>query len=217
MAATLCCGCRTPYQSMGFTGGYRDQQIGPNEYEITVKVNGFTDRGTALEYLHRRADELCPAGYDIMDRAAGDNGSILHDTHKAEEDAVVRCRSEKPAKTARPPSEDEETGERNVVSGPRPLFCMTEPTGNGACFFDNDLCEQLLAKYPNGTPCIRQDAGACFSYTVTLTEKRLTSCAPTIATCEKTLAIDRDNPDMRKLSKRCAIYRVKADADSASE
>src|SRR3569832_882870 len=128
-------GCATPYQQMGFSGGYADKEIGNNRYLVTVKVNGFTDRATALEYLDRRAAELCPTGYDIVDRAAGDNGgvvvtrSFISENHKPEEDAVIQCRVTRPAISTsdiappvRPPPQPS-IPKRRVVYGQQPLFC----------------------------------------------------------------------------------------------
>jgi hypothetical protein len=48
----------TPYQRMGFSGGYKDQCLDEDIYLITVRVNAYTDEATAYEYFHRRASEI---------------------------------------------------------------------------------------------------------------------------------------------------------------
>jgi len=49
----------TPYQPMAYAGGYRDTHIHDNIYYVTFKGNAFLDTGTAVQYFHRRAKELC--------------------------------------------------------------------------------------------------------------------------------------------------------------
>jgi hypothetical protein len=62
--AILACGCATPYQPRGASGGYEDFWIAPDQYQIVVTGNSGADRITLLRYLHRRADELCgPRGH----------------------------------------------------------------------------------------------------------------------------------------------------------
>lgn len=53
-------GCSaTPYQPMGFTGGYKDAHIRDNIYFVEVSTNAYTSQTTAAQYFHRRARELC--------------------------------------------------------------------------------------------------------------------------------------------------------------
>ena len=53
-------GCSaTPYQPMGFTGGYRDTHIRDNVYFVEVSTNAYTSQITAVQYFHRRAKEVC--------------------------------------------------------------------------------------------------------------------------------------------------------------
>lgn len=53
-------GCSsTPYQPMGFTGGYKDTHIKGNLYFVEISTNGYTDQTTAVQYFHRRAKEVC--------------------------------------------------------------------------------------------------------------------------------------------------------------
>ena len=53
-------GCSsTPYQPMGFTGGYEDTHIKDNLYFVEVATNAYTSQSTAAQYFHRRAKEVC--------------------------------------------------------------------------------------------------------------------------------------------------------------
>lgn len=74
--------CATPYQQMGYRGGYSDRRIAENTYVIRARVNGFTGEDTAVEYAHRRAGELCPAGYDVIDSKVDESPVVI----------TVRCR-----------------------------------------------------------------------------------------------------------------------------
>lgn len=55
-------GCATGYKEYGWTGGYKEQLIGENKYELTYQGNGTTSHSTVSEYWHRRAKELCGNG-----------------------------------------------------------------------------------------------------------------------------------------------------------
>jgi hypothetical protein len=57
--ALLLAGCATPYQANGFRGGYKDVHIQDNIYYVTFFGNAWIDTGTAVQYFHRRAKELC--------------------------------------------------------------------------------------------------------------------------------------------------------------
>ena len=51
-------GCRTPYQSYGFTGGYTDQKICNDKFLISVIGNGYTSLGEVESHFFRRAEEI---------------------------------------------------------------------------------------------------------------------------------------------------------------
>jgi len=79
--------CATPYQEMGFTGGYETRNLGGGVVSVHVRVNGYSTDGAALEYAYRRAGEVCPAGYDVVNaEAARDRAD------KPEFTLLVRCR-----------------------------------------------------------------------------------------------------------------------------
>jgi hypothetical protein len=51
-------GCATPYQSRGLTGGYSDQQIDENTFNVEYQGNGYTRRQKVEMALLRRCAEL---------------------------------------------------------------------------------------------------------------------------------------------------------------
>jgi uncharacterized protein YceK len=59
MIVALLTGCATPYQHMGFLGGYEDAHIKDNIYYVSVSTNGWTSQLTAVQYFNRRAKEVC--------------------------------------------------------------------------------------------------------------------------------------------------------------
>src|SRR5512140_1474259 len=89
--------CATPYQAKGFAGGYSDYPVGNNSYAISVDVNSYTSMSTAMEYAYRRASELCPRGYDVVDRAGSQsdfyirNGNVLQNMPKSSVSLIVTC------------------------------------------------------------------------------------------------------------------------------
>jgi hypothetical protein len=59
LCAALLAGCATPYQPNGFRGGYKDVHVRDNIYYVTFFGNAWIDTGTAVQYFHRRAKDLC--------------------------------------------------------------------------------------------------------------------------------------------------------------
>lgn len=59
IAGGLLAGCATPYQRMGFSGGYRDSEVSRGVYRIEVRGNAFTSVDTLEDYFHRRASAIC--------------------------------------------------------------------------------------------------------------------------------------------------------------
>ncbi|WAM25731.1 hypothetical protein [Myxococcus sp. NMCA1] len=65
LVAGLVVGCFTPYQRMGFRGGYRDTEVAPGIVLIEVRGNAFTGVDTLEDYFHQRAVAICrPRSYD---------------------------------------------------------------------------------------------------------------------------------------------------------
>lgn len=61
LVGTLFMACATPYQAMGWTGGYDNVQVKPDVFFVEVKGNGYAGRTTLIGYFHRRAKALCDA------------------------------------------------------------------------------------------------------------------------------------------------------------
>jgi hypothetical protein len=101
----------TSYGPKGFVGGYSDTQLADGVYMIDVEVNGYTSRGTALEFLYRRAYDLCPTGFDVMDRESGQDTTYWRTSQttvqaieKPNVSAVIKCKlSPQPAQYSGPP------------------------------------------------------------------------------------------------------------------
>lgn len=177
VAALVLCGCVTPYQRMGVTGGYRDKEIAPGRHVVTVRVNGYTDRGTALEYLHRRADELCPNGYELLDRESGDNGNAFQGTSKPELNAIVDCK-ERSVESA------------PVAAAPPAFYCAMSPidTTVGVCGSTFDRCaatrDKIVAEEGvDMGPCAATAGALCYS--IIRDGKPGRGCAPTISSCRR--------------------------------
>jgi hypothetical protein len=50
--------CATPYQKHGFTGGFSEELVAKNTYEVTFNGNGYTGRQRVERFLKRRCAEL---------------------------------------------------------------------------------------------------------------------------------------------------------------
>jgi hypothetical protein len=50
--------CATPYQAVGFAGGYSDTQIGRNTFLVSFRGNAYTSAQQAYEFLLYRCAEL---------------------------------------------------------------------------------------------------------------------------------------------------------------
>ncbi|MFH2045445.1 MAG: hypothetical protein ABIK92_09905 [Pseudomonadota bacterium] len=72
------CANATPYQPMGFTGGYKDTHVKDDVYFVEVRCNAFTDHSTAVQYLHRRAMEVCKENGYCDYRLKGERDSSGH-------------------------------------------------------------------------------------------------------------------------------------------
>jgi hypothetical protein len=97
--------CITPYQKMGFRGGYKNTQVQPDLYFIEVQVNGFSGKTRAVEYWHKRASELCPGGYEMIQQNTGENKSVyvannpngqinVYNVKKPYVDGYAKCKKE---------------------------------------------------------------------------------------------------------------------------
>ncbi len=103
-ALVLCAASATPYQESGFRGGVSHRALGPHSYSITAEGNGFTKRSTIVEYTHRRASELCPNGYDVMDKDSNTQTYACgkNDCDKSDAALIVQCRGGSQSRPQKP-------------------------------------------------------------------------------------------------------------------
>lgn len=67
LGALALAGCATPYQAMGFSGGYSEVQLDRNTFRVEFQGNGYTQRQTIETYLLYRCAELTvEAGFDYF-------------------------------------------------------------------------------------------------------------------------------------------------------
>lgn len=60
----LLAGCATPYQPMGYAGGYQSNWVSPNTLSVTVMGNGFTDSNRVREMaLVQSAERARESGF----------------------------------------------------------------------------------------------------------------------------------------------------------
>src|SRR5690606_4541529 len=143
-AALALVGCSTPYQQMGFRGGYRDRPMGGGRYLVEVRVNGYTSSGTALEYLHRRATELCGGANYVVEDGTADasygvvrTGNSAHVYSKPELSALVRCQPPPvPVAAQTPPAPSRKWWHCTTVGPFTP------------CFESAEQCEFRRAQHP---------------------------------------------------------------------
>lgn len=209
MFPILLASCTSSYQ-----GSFEDLEIGPMRHSIDVKVNGWTSAGTALQYAHRRATELCPDGYDTVDETKGDrksyvaNGNNVTEVNKPEVALIVQCREQEatrppPVAVMKQPNED-----RRIVYGDTPLSCTTNGKGT-LCFVDEATCNRFIERHGSNVPCFARTSAACYVERLVVDGGRATVCAPTIRECESMLGGQRSSPDVADLPDDCAIYRVR--------
>ncbi len=51
--------CASKYKPLGFKGGYSDQKLGEDSYQVNFKGNGYTPRADAEKFAQLRAQDLC--------------------------------------------------------------------------------------------------------------------------------------------------------------
>jgi hypothetical protein len=55
----LLTGCATPFQKMAFMGGYDDNRLDENVFQVYVRGNGYTTAERVQEIAFLRASQLC--------------------------------------------------------------------------------------------------------------------------------------------------------------
>jgi hypothetical protein len=171
IAAIALASCTTPYQQNAFlaNGGYEDKQLDDGSYTVNVTVNNVTSRDTAVAYLDRRAGELCPTGYDTVERTNDEGVWFRRHRNEKTETAVIRCRD-----AASPPP----------GPGPRTtqvaLYCFT-----GDCTQDLDTCERRRVEANAQGACEKTTAAFCTSLTVVADGSHRRVCLPDRGRCDE--------------------------------
>jgi hypothetical protein len=91
----LMAGCATSYQS-----ATSHQAIGGGAYLITASGNGWTGSSTVEQYKYRRATELCPGGFDVIDANQSmrtsvttfDSGKTYQTINRPSGSLAIRCK-----------------------------------------------------------------------------------------------------------------------------
>lgn len=150
-ATCLVASCATAYQPIGFSGGYSDEKVSEDTFFIEFRGNGFTDSGTVMKYLHRRASEVCSkAGYksyEFRDANHRSNTSATASTNgygqtsvnvveKPRSSAMVRCIEK---------VERHINVQRTAVvvepSAVPPWYCASTSAGRNICAQGKEACE----------------------------------------------------------------------------
>ena len=199
LVALALAGCSTPYQPMGFSGGYKERRMGEDSFFVEVRVNGYTSSGTANEYLHRRAQELCMgAGYDRYVLTGGTasaqvgaytNTSTGQTTvvQKPEMSALARCYRSVRRVARRPPPTSQKPAAVPVGAGGVTWYCAsaTDVANLGACRVSAASCEELRAGMEQQSvklgPCTVTPRVNCYEYEHQ--GNGIRSCHPTPAAC----------------------------------
>lgn len=72
VALTTIASCGTSYRPLGEvsnfsgSGGYGEKELGNGVYKLTFLAEYYTKTKKVEEYWHRRAKELCPKGYTVV-------------------------------------------------------------------------------------------------------------------------------------------------------
>ena len=75
VAIFLSSSCATPYQALGFRGGYEDFEAQPGVHFVTFSGNAYTGRTAIIRYWHMRAKEICPNGYEMISQDSSTRAS----------------------------------------------------------------------------------------------------------------------------------------------
>lgn len=202
LGVALVAACATPYQQMGFRGGYQDQPLGEGRYLIEVKVNGYTSAGTAMGYLHRRSAEVCKAaGYRdyVFEDAAADasyvtvrTGNTLQTVSKPERSAIIRCtRPRRRARRAKP-AQGWWCSDPVNQAGPRPCY----PT-KAIC---DESSRELNAPM---SACYEQLYAACLSYVDEESGGEGRMCFANLASCESMIDYIERNGERMSIASGC--------------
>jgi hypothetical protein len=231
MAALVAAGCATKYRPHGFSGGYSETKVGDDGWIVTFKGNGFTSRSRAMEYTYRRAGELCPRGFDVVDAdrysttsyAVGQDS--VREINKPAAVLAVRCRAApallapgddprtlppehmpKPATVIPEPRARVENGV-TVILVDHPFYCFTvSGTGIQMCASELERCRTVAISMESVATCDPAPAAACFRVRDAVTGRIIGWCFSTLSWCLKGQAAFA-NPDTSILDKDCVVMR----------
>lgn len=98
------------------------------------------------------------------------------------------------------------TQPRQNAHGSKPLICLVTAGDavHAMCSTDADECKPAEGREQS---CVEENAGACFRYSVVISQASGTRCATTISTCEEMRAALTQNPDYEVTDARCFVYR----------
>lgn len=157
-------GCATSYERATSV-----QLIGGGAFLITADGNGWTGSSTIEQYKYRRATEVCPNGFDVIDANASmrtslatfDGGQTYNTINKPSGSLAIVCKQQRVAR-AQP---------RTPTGG---FWCSTNrELSIGSCFPSLERCSAfrsaLLKECPEGAAC---ESTECAT-------RNLAFCAPT--------------------------------------
>ncbi len=200
--------CATPYQqegahaNLGADGGYSSESLTHGRHVVHASGNLFTDLDTAMAHARTRAGELCPAGYDVLDSAAGMLPIVRPGLVNGKGPSVtlfVQCRP--PELELGAAAADDRwwcVGSSNAVAG----FCERQKPACQARRAD------MEAKGWLQDPCVPRLAAACFRSATGRVVTR--GCSPTVAMCQSArdtmlFQIQRDHDHDRHVLSECAL------------
>lgn len=193
--AALCLvltGCATSYQS-----ATAHQVLGPGAYLITADGNGWTGSSTIEHYKYRRATELCPSGFDVIDANQSmrthvgtfDGGKTYQTINKPSGSLAIRCRVavRAPAMPPRAPT-------------PTSFWCSTNiDVDIGNCFDSLAMCSgfrsAMLKDCPPGGTCQTTECEA----------KTTAFCAPQTGCYSTQTACFRVEQHAKRDGSACAV------------
>lgn len=162
-------GCATSYQ-----GATAHQTLGGGAFLITADGNGFTGSSTIEHYKYRRAAELCPGGFDVIDAsnstrtnlATFDGGKTYNTVNKPSGSLAIVCKGMEPMPPPSPPTK---------VT----FWCSTNvDLAMGSCFPSLARCSAFRSTMLQGCP----EGSTC--QTTECAVRSAAFCAPTVGCFE---------------------------------
>jgi len=200
--------CATPYQAKGFAGGYSDYPVGNDSYAISVDVNSYTSMSTAMAYAYRRASELCPRGYDVVDRAGSQsdfyvrNGNVLQNMPKSSVSLIVTCGVQVRPAAIRPAA---------IRHDDSAWWCTATDAGMDYCERTMAACEDFRAGMATRgvdlAACWPRPDAACFQeqYANGAVGPQ---CSSTVTLCNKNRDFVVNNPSAGTPLSECAVMNL---------